>query len=162
MHEVALLRMEVSSLRKANRGLRKRRRAKETRLQLGGSFTVQNAQDSLDQKAVDEQLVQETQLNSRDAGGACTKIQCCGLCGKPGRNARRCQEAGESSDLSISGLVIIISYCGCVVIEDSCGGMVENYRLAYVIGSLIRYATPSLALQATDCFGLYTYLSGSC
>jgi len=74
MHEVALLRVEVSSLRKANRGLRKRRRAKKTRFQLGGSLTVQYAQDLLDQKAVDEQLVQETQLNSRDAGGACTKI----------------------------------------------------------------------------------------
>ncbi|KAK3393266.1 hypothetical protein B0H63DRAFT_516458 [Podospora didyma] len=30
MHEVALLRAEVSSLRKANEGLRKRRRAKKT------------------------------------------------------------------------------------------------------------------------------------
>jgi len=40
--------------------------------------------------------------------------------------------------------------------------VVENYRPAHIIGSVIRYVTTLLALQATDCFGLYTYLSGSC
>ena len=56
MHEVALLRTEVSSLRKANEGLSKRRRAKKTRVRLGGSLTVQEAQDILDQKAMGEQV----------------------------------------------------------------------------------------------------------
>ena len=51
MHEVALLRSEVSSLRKANEALSKRRRAKRTRVQLGGSLAVQDAKDQLDQKA---------------------------------------------------------------------------------------------------------------
>jgi len=51
MHEVALLRSEVSSLRKANEALNKRRRAKRTRVQLGGSLVVQDAKDQLDQKA---------------------------------------------------------------------------------------------------------------
>ena len=48
MHEVALLRTEVLALRKANKGLSKRRRAKKTRVRLGGSLTVQEAQDLLD------------------------------------------------------------------------------------------------------------------
>jgi len=48
MHEVALLCTEVSALRKANEGLSKRRRAKKTRVRLGGSLTVQEAQDLLD------------------------------------------------------------------------------------------------------------------
>ena len=109
MHEVALLRTEVSALRKANEELSKRRRAIKTRLRLGGSLTIQEAQDLLDQKAVGEQLEQETQQNSGRAGGSRTKIRCCSLCGKPGHNARKCQEAGESSDSSISGLVIVIS-----------------------------------------------------
>jgi len=43
MHEVALLRSEVSSLRKANEALSKRRRAKRTRVQLGGSLAIQDA-----------------------------------------------------------------------------------------------------------------------
>jgi hypothetical protein len=30
---------------------------------------------------------------------------------------------------------------GCVVIEDSCGGVVENYRFACIIGSLIKYVS---------------------
>jgi hypothetical protein len=52
MYEVALLRSEVSSLRKANEALSKRRKAKRTRMQLGGSLVVQDAKDLLDQKAV--------------------------------------------------------------------------------------------------------------
>ena len=109
MHEVALLRAEVSSLRKANEELSKRRRAKKTRVRLGGSLTVQEAQDLLDQKAVGEQLVQETRQNGGGAGGSRTKIRCCGVCGKPGHNARTCKEAVESSDSSVSNSVIVIS-----------------------------------------------------
>jgi len=48
MHEVALLRLEVLVLRKANERLSKRRRAKKTRVRLRGSLTVQEAQDLLD------------------------------------------------------------------------------------------------------------------
>ncbi len=47
MHEVALLRSEVSSLRKANETLNKRQRAKRTRIQLRGSLTIQDAEDVL-------------------------------------------------------------------------------------------------------------------
>ena len=43
MHEVALLQSEVSSLCKANKALSKRRRAKKTHVQLGGSLAVQDA-----------------------------------------------------------------------------------------------------------------------
>ena len=109
MHEVALLRTEVSTLRKANKGLNKRRRAKKTRVRLGGSLTIQEAQDLLDQKAVGEQLAQETRQNRGGAGGSHTKIRCCGVCGKPGHNARTCKEAAESSNSSVSDSVIIIS-----------------------------------------------------
>jgi len=48
IYEVALLHTEVSVLRKANKGLSKRRRAKKTRMRLGGSLTIQEAQDLLD------------------------------------------------------------------------------------------------------------------
>jgi len=43
IYEVALLRTEVSVLRKANKGFSKRRKAKKTRIRLGGSLTVQEA-----------------------------------------------------------------------------------------------------------------------
>ena len=93
MHEVALLRSEVSSLRKANEALSKRRRAKRTHVQLGGLLTVQDAKDLLDQKAVVREVVQEKKLDSGSAGGARTKVRCCSVCGKPGYTARTCQEA---------------------------------------------------------------------
>jgi len=109
MHEVALLRTEVSALRKANKGLSKRRRAKKTRIRLGGSLTVQEAQNLLDQKAVGEQLAQEGRRNGSGAGGSRTKIQYCGVCGKPGHNARTCKEAAESSDSSVSDSIIEVS-----------------------------------------------------
>jgi len=109
MHEVALLRTEVSALRKANKGLSKRRKAKKIRIRLGGSLIVQEAQDLLDQKAVGEQVAQETRQNGGGAAGSRTKIRCCGVCGKPGHNARTCKEAAESSDSSVSDSVIVIS-----------------------------------------------------
>ena len=102
MYEVALFRAEVSALRKANEGLSKRRRAKKTRVRLGGSLTVQEAQDLLDQTAVGEQIMQENRQSGGGAGGSRTKIRCCGVCGKPGHNARTCKEAAESSDSSDS------------------------------------------------------------
>ena len=54
IHEVALLRTEVSLLCKANKGLSKKRRANKTRVQLRRLFTIQEAQDLLDQKAIGE------------------------------------------------------------------------------------------------------------
>ena len=63
----------------------------------------------LDQKAVGEQLAQETRQRGGGVGGSRTKIRCCGVCGKPGHNARTCKEAVKSSDLSVSDSVIVIS-----------------------------------------------------
>jgi hypothetical protein len=48
MHEVALLRSEVSLLYKANEALSKRWRAKRTRVQLRGSLTIQDVKNLLD------------------------------------------------------------------------------------------------------------------
>ena len=107
MHEVALLRSEVSSLRKANEALSKRRRAKRTRVQLGGSLAVQDAQDVLGQGTVGGEGVQETQQGGSGTGGVRTKVRCCGVCGKPGHNARTCQEAAEASDSAASDVIIV-------------------------------------------------------
>jgi len=74
MYKVALLRVEVSVLRKANEGFSKRRRAKKIRIRLGGSLTVQDARALLDGKAVGEQLAQEERQNRGGAEGSRTKI----------------------------------------------------------------------------------------
>jgi len=52
MYEVALLRSEVSSLRKANEALSKRRRAKRIHVQLRGLLTLQDIIDLLGLGAV--------------------------------------------------------------------------------------------------------------
>ena len=107
MHQVALLQAEVSSLHKANEALSKRRRAKRTRVRLGGSLAIQDAHDLLDQKAVDGEGVQEIQPGGGGAGGVRTKVRCCGVCGKPGHNARTCQEVAEASDSAASDVIIV-------------------------------------------------------
>jgi DDE superfamily endonuclease/helix-turn-helix, Psq domain len=107
MHQVALLRAENASLRKANEALSKRRRAKRTRVQLGGSLTLQDAMDLLGQSTMGGEGVQETQLDGSGAGGGRTKVRCCGVCGKPGHNARTCQEAAEASDSAASDVIIV-------------------------------------------------------
>lgn len=109
MHQVTLLRTEVSSLRMANEALSKRRRAKKTRVQLGGSITVQDAQDLLAQKVVSGKAGQEMQQDGSGAGGARTKIRCCSVCGKPGHNARTCQKGTKASDSAVSDAIIVSS-----------------------------------------------------
>jgi hypothetical protein len=108
IYQVALLQSEVSSLRKANEALSKRRRAKRIRVQLGGSLTIQDVQDLLDQKAIGGGVVQGTQLDSSGVGGGRTKVRCCSVCGKPGHNARTCQEAVEASDSAVSDVIVVI------------------------------------------------------
>jgi hypothetical protein len=101
-HSVTLLTAEVRTLQKANEALSKRRRAKKTRVRLGGSLTVEDAQDTLAQKEVQEQVERET----RENGGRKTRTETaprrCGRCGKPGHNARTCQEDKEMSNVYIS------------------------------------------------------------
>jgi hypothetical protein len=107
MHQVALLQAENASLRKANEVLSKRRRAKRTRMQLGGSLAVQDAQDILGQGAEGGEEVQETQLYGGSVGGGRAKVRCCSVCGKPGHNARTCQEVVEASDSAVSDVIIV-------------------------------------------------------
>jgi hypothetical protein len=93
MHQMTLLTAEVSSLRKANEALSKRRRAKRTRVRLGGSLAVQDAKDLIGQEAVRGEGTQEMQPDSGGAGSGHRKVRCCSVCGKPGHTARTCQEA---------------------------------------------------------------------
>jgi hypothetical protein len=68
MHEVALLRSRITELEEANERLSKRRKAKKTRLQKGGSLSVQEAED----------LVAQTNVGSVGDSthwSACTAVQ---------------------------------------------------------------------------------------
>ncbi len=87
---MTLLLAEVRTLRKANKALSKRRRAKKTRVRQGGALTIEDAQDVLAQKEAEEQA----RRDKRSKGGRQNKGQSsgrrCGTCGKTGYNARTC------------------------------------------------------------------------
>jgi hypothetical protein len=107
MHQVALLRAEVRDLRTVNEVLSKRRRAKKSCVRFGGSLTIQDGIDLLDQKDVDEQLRGEDRRSGSQGGQARMKTLRYSNCGKPGHNIRTCREAGEESDKSISSIIIV-------------------------------------------------------
>jgi hypothetical protein len=56
MYQIALLHGEIETLRKANEGLNKRRRAKKTRVRLGGTLMLQDTEDILDQRDINKQV----------------------------------------------------------------------------------------------------------
>ena len=99
MHSVALLKDRVETLKRANQALSKRRRAKRTRIHQGGSLTIQDGQDLMDQKSVDGQVQQEMRQNGGPGRGAPGRERRCGTCGKTGHNARTCQEDEEMSNV---------------------------------------------------------------
>jgi hypothetical protein len=90
-HSVTLMTAEIRTLQKANEALSKRRRAKKTRVHLGGSLTVGDAHDVLAQKEVQEQVKRETRENGSRRTRTERAPRRCGKCGKPGHNARTCQ-----------------------------------------------------------------------
>jgi hypothetical protein len=97
MHETTLIRSELRNLREGNEIISRRRRAKRTRLQKGGTMTVQEASQVIDQIDVDKQVVAESSRNGGQGRSARPGIRRCGICGKAGHNARTCQEVIAAS-----------------------------------------------------------------
>jgi hypothetical protein len=101
-HEMTLLSAEVRTLRAANEALSKRRRAKKTRVRQGGTLTIEDTQDIMAQKDVDEQIRRDVRTEGGNRKEGQSSIRRCGTCGKAGHNARTCQEAVDISSLSNS------------------------------------------------------------
>jgi hypothetical protein len=97
LHEMTLLRSEVKDLREANEILSRRRREKKKRLRNGGSMTIEEGQASIDQMDVDTQVVAESSRQGGRARSAQPRARRCGVCGKPGHNARTCKVEVEAS-----------------------------------------------------------------
>ena len=99
MHSVTLLSNRVKELKKANKELSRRRRAKKTHVRLRGSLSIQDGLAEIDQKDADAQLEQEMRENSGRKKRVETGRRCCSNCGKPGHNARTCQEGRQMSNV---------------------------------------------------------------
>ena len=100
-HHDILVTDELRLLQKANVALSKRRRAKKTRLRQGGAITARDAQKELEQRNIGEQLKKEGSGNGGHGEGQRRGQRRCGICGKPGHNARTCEEdkkKGNSSE----------------------------------------------------------------
>lgn len=78
-------------MQKANEAVNKPRRAKKTRVRLGGPLTIGDAQDVLAQKEVEEQVEREMRENGSRQTRTERALRRCGKCGKSGHNARTCQ-----------------------------------------------------------------------
>jgi hypothetical protein len=99
MHQVVLMKDRIRELEEANRTLSKRRREKKTRIRQGGSLTVQDAQDLVDQRDATELVEQEMRTSGGRTRGGEPAQRRCGNCGKPGHNARTCQKDEEMSNV---------------------------------------------------------------
>jgi hypothetical protein len=97
MHEVALLCSRITELEEANERLSKHRNLKKTRLQKGGSLSVQEAEDLVAQINVRSQQSEEIGSGTGQGQGAQLRIRHCGNCGETGHNARTCQIVVETS-----------------------------------------------------------------
>jgi len=91
MHEVALLQSRITELEEANERLSKRRKVKKTRLQKGGSLSVEQAEDLMRQKYVGSQQSEEIGSCSGQGEVAQSRIRRCSKCNKTGHTARTCQ-----------------------------------------------------------------------
>lgn len=81
--------------------------SKKTHVRLGGSLTIKDGLDSLDQKDVDEQIMVEEGNNRGRGGSGQTKTQRCRKCSKPGHNVRACKD--NISNLSALDTIIVDS-----------------------------------------------------
>ena len=95
---MVLLRAETKELRTANERLSKRRRTKKTRLQDGGSLSLQEAIVLMGDRGLGGQDCEEMS----GSGGCITvaepRVRLCRNCKKPGHNARTCQVVCETSE----------------------------------------------------------------
>ena len=93
---------ELRTLRAANEALSKCRRAKKARVRQGGALTVEDAQDIITQKDVDEQVRRDIRATRGSRGEGQSSGRRCRTCGKAGHNVRTCQEDVDTSSTSDS------------------------------------------------------------
>jgi hypothetical protein len=102
-HEMVLLRAENNELRAANERQSMRRRTKKTRLQDGGSLSLQEAMVLMAGRGLGGPDCEETSGSGARTNAGEPHVRLCSNCKKPGHNVRTCQvvcETSEESDCS--------------------------------------------------------------
>jgi hypothetical protein len=96
-YEMTLLRSDLKATQEANKALAKRRRAKRTRLQDGGTLTAEAARVLIAEKESGGRKRGQEVEEVGPSGARPATVRCCGRCAKPGHNVRTCPIAPESS-----------------------------------------------------------------
>ena len=94
---MTLLRNRVRSLEQANQALTKQHRAKRTRIQAGGTLTIEDAQRLVAQKEGNKEGLGERLAEGGASEARPSTLRRCGGCGKAGHNIRTCQEVEEAT-----------------------------------------------------------------
>jgi len=100
VHELTLLREEITTLRKANDLLSRRRRTKKRRVQEGGVVRVKDIQDLEAQREANIQLQADLREDRGRTKQSEPSKRCCRCCGQPGHNVRTCPNVIDTSDNS--------------------------------------------------------------
>jgi hypothetical protein len=101
-HSITLLTDQVHTLQDANIALAKRRRAKKSRVQLGGALSIEDSQAILAEKDKTKRPAVVDGENGGPSKKAATTARQCGVCGKTGHNARTCSKDVKLSNESDS------------------------------------------------------------
>jgi hypothetical protein len=108
-HQITLLNDRVRTLEKANIGLAKRRRAKRSRVQLGGALSIEESQVIIEEKQKGKRPAGEMAGGAEEADRGGPSKRRCGNCGETGHNARTCEKDAEESSQSDSECIIVHS-----------------------------------------------------
>ena len=81
---------ELRTLRATNEALSKRRRAKKTRIRQGGTLTIEEAQDIIAQKDIDEQVRRNLRIERGNQQEGQLSRRYYSTCSKASYNIRTC------------------------------------------------------------------------
>jgi DDE superfamily endonuclease len=87
-----ILKAEVTALRKANEALSRRKRRQKKRIQRGGTLTIAEGVDLINQANVDAQIQRERRERAVQSGGDAPRQRRCGRCRQPGHNITTCPQ----------------------------------------------------------------------
>ena len=87
-----ILKAEVTALRKANEALSRRKRRQKKRIQRGGTLTIAEGVDLINQANVDAQIQRERREGAVQSGGDAPRQRRCGRCRQPGHNITTCPQ----------------------------------------------------------------------
>jgi hypothetical protein len=95
---MVLLKARVKEFESVNEALSKRRRAKKSRIRVGGPFNIYDAIDIITEKDMQEQLIEEIRVGGGRPRRTPAGPGHCNTCGKIGHNTRICQKDVEMDE----------------------------------------------------------------